>query len=149
MSLQYRSRIVGDEQMILRSSIGAVLVLLSACSPVYRTNYSFVPPEDPRGQACVFQCQTVKLQCEQLEKSENDRCVDRAEYDYDRCEARNDRRREDKQDYCYRSYCPGPNFDRCEDQYRSCYQSCGGTVNAHTQCVSFCEDAPDSPRGSR
>ena len=32
--------------------------------------------------------------------------------------------------------------EKCEERYRSCYQSCGGTVQAERVCVLNCEAAP-------
>ncbi|MCB0353892.1 MAG: hypothetical protein KDD64_10220 [Bdellovibrionales bacterium] len=115
------------------------LSLLFGCGPQMRTTYHFVPPETPEGRACIYQCENIQLQCDQLDQSEYSRCLDRAEDDYRRCEDRNVYRRQDDQEYCYRSYCPSPDGERCKERHRSCYQSCGGQVSSETVCVANCD----------
>lgn len=118
--------------------LGALLfcAALSACGPVYDTQYTFLPPEDSTGRACVFQCDNSKLQCQQLQDQSAELCESRAEREYDRCV---DKYGEKK---CYRDYCSSSDHERCETQYRSCYQSCGGNVRSETVCVAFCDGAP-------
>ncbi|MDC0358915.1 hypothetical protein OAO01_08870 [Oligoflexia bacterium] len=120
-------------------------VLLVACSPVYRTDYAYIPPTSAQGKTCIFQCENTKIQCIQLEEMRYERCLDRADREYDRCE-RNKRYGYNKkgewecQDncYCFRSSCT-LNESRCEERYRSCYQTCGGKVEGNTYCVSNCD----------
>jgi len=107
------------------------LLLAAGCGPMYNTEYTFVPPETPTGQTCVFQCENSKLQCEQIEDMKQERCEDRADREYERCKDR------EKEKHCYRSYC-SVDYSRCETRHRGCYQSCGGKVEEHKKCVAFC-----------
>ena len=79
-----------------------VLILLVGCGPQFRTNYQFQPPATQQGQACVFQCENSRLQCQRLDDLEYERCQDRAEDRYVRCEDRNRYRSNDDKEYCYR-----------------------------------------------
>ncbi len=115
------------------------LLAASACGPVYRTQYSFEEPDSPEGRACTFQCQTSKLQCEQIEDLRQERCEDRALREQDRCLRRLERQKKEIKSYdCPLDTCRA-DYDRCEKMYRACYQSCGGRVTSETVCVSGCE----------
>ncbi len=113
--------------------------MLSGCGPIYDTRYYFTPPNDPHGQACVFQCENIKLQCEQVERMKEENYNMRARMDQERC--RNDIRRhgrEPKSSECltYTSYTA--NYNHCEAQYRLCYQNCGGKVHTEEVCIFNC-----------
>jgi len=41
---------------------------------------------------------------------------------------------------CKRSAGPEQKL-RCEEEYRSCYQLCGGEVIPHRHCVAFCNES--------
>ncbi|MCB0317712.1 MAG: hypothetical protein KDD56_03080 [Bdellovibrionales bacterium] len=123
------------------------LFFFASCGPVYKTDYSFTAPTTQSGKTCVFQCENTKLQCVQLEEMRYERCLDRADREYDRCERNKRYKYKANGDvecvsncYCYRSSC-SINEDSCDERYRSCYQACGGKVKATTYCVSNCEKA--------
>ena len=42
-----------------------LLALLSACGPIYDTQYSLVPPTSIEGRRCVGQCQQNRTICRQ------------------------------------------------------------------------------------
>ena len=124
-----------------RSILVSLCLAATACGPVYSTTYSFIPPENANGRACIFQCESAKTQCQHIEDLERDRCESRSDLEYERCEARNDRvYKDDDKEYCYREYC-SVDYTNCDDRYRSCYQNCGGKVNATTVCTAFCDQA--------
>ena len=122
-------------------SLGMLLAsgILTSCGPQFQTNYTYYPPESPSGQTCIFQCQNGKLQCQQLRDMEYERCIDRADREYYRCQDMNLDLPDKKKEYCYRAYCNDADYERCEAGYRSCYQACGGRVESETVCVSGCE----------
>lgn len=124
-------------------ALAAAVALLSGCGPIYDTQYTFIPPDDGNGRACVYQCENGKQQCEELEELKEESCEERAEAEYARCEERIYRRkgRDPKWNECYRESCSSDS-ERCETNYRSCYQSCGGKVNAETVCVANCDQIP-------
>ena len=112
-----------------------VVVAGCATGPVYRTRYSYTQPETPEGKACVYQCEFSKVQCEELEDLKKELCVEKAELKYERCML-------DKKEgeYCYNeSWQCSANYQRCDNMYRSCFQSCGGTIESETECVSNCD----------
>lgn len=118
-------------------------VTFAGCGPVYDTQYQFTPPENESGRTCVFQCETSKEQCQQIQEMRAESCEDRAEYEYERCVDRIYRRkgREPKWHECSKETCSA-DVDRCENTYRNCYQACGGKVRAETVCVANCDQVP-------
>ncbi|MEZ4752834.1 MAG: hypothetical protein R3A13_00765 [Bdellovibrionota bacterium] len=124
-----------------------LILVLSACGPVYKTDYTYIPPKTESGRSCIFQCQNTKVQCEQLQELKYERCLDRADREYDRCERNkryiykpNGERKCVDNCYCFRDSC-SLDEETCEIRYRSCYGTCGGSVEAKTYCVSNCEKA--------
>lgn len=115
------------------------LASLAACGPIYDTRYSFTPPSTPQGQSCLFHCSQLQDQCEQLEDHRQELCEERARYERERCER--DLRRDGKKVKwydCGTESCTS-DYDRCAQQYRSCYESCGGKVSAEQVCVMNCD----------
>ena len=118
---------------------------LVSCGPVYQTDYIFTPPDSDSGYHCTVQCESSKQTCLQLEEIRYERCEERAERDYYWCE-RNKIFSFDKKGrrvcvsncWCYRESCYRDE-ETCDENYRSCYQSCGGSVESRTVCISNCE----------
>ena len=115
---------------------------LTACGPVYRTEYTFKPPRTATGRNCAFQCETSRGQCRQIEDLRVDRCEDNSRREVQDCEDRLrwDKNRDSKWYECTGDSCTA-DYDRCDELYRSCYQSCGGNVTSQTVCVANCEKA--------
>ncbi len=121
-----------------------VLVFINGCGPIYETRYNFAPPKEPHAQACLFQCQNGKMQCEQLEQMRVERCEWQAQYEQDRCERQHRRKGKEPKWYeCGTTSCSADN-ERCEANYRSCYAACGGTVTSQEVCVMNCSELPDN-----
>ncbi len=133
----------------------AVMALLSACGPVYETQYSLIPPASAEGRLCVNQCQQNRNFCRQNCGMMQQACVNearsRALYEY---QAYVNRRNAEKQpikksvsDFdrsysCGNSSCEA----RCEADYRDCFGgSCGGQVVAKTVCTAFCDEGKPAP----
>jgi len=112
---------------------------ISACSPTYKTTYSYEPPDDDGGLRCVFQCRNIKAQCAEIKRLEIDRCRTRNDNFYYRCVERN--RGQRNRSFCSRGSCPFPDYSRCDAVYRRCYKNCGGTVTSNKKCISFCNDS--------
>ena len=130
----------------MMTRFGAVIGLclfFSACGPIYNTDYQFTPPSSTTGRVCTQQCENSKFQCQQMEEMSADRCRDRAQIEQQRCEdnIRWREGRDPKWYECGAESCSA-NTDRCDAQYRSCYQACGGRVDAHTYCVANCSQVP-------
>ena len=125
--------------------LSLLAVILFGCSPVYQTNYTYTPPKSSSGHTCILQCENNKLHCEQLEELRYQNCENKAESEYRDCEHdkvygydKKGRWSCVEDCYCWRSSCER-NAERCDAQYRICYQTCGGKVKAHTVCVANCE----------
>ncbi|MBP9837783.1 MAG: hypothetical protein KBC84_03630 [Proteobacteria bacterium] len=117
--------------------------VLYSCGPIYDTQYQFIPPDSPQGRACIYQCENSKSQCHELERYRSDDCEYRAKLDQQRCEDDVWRRtgKAPKWYECGAESC-SPNSDRCDGDYRHCYEMCGGRVDARTVCVANCQAVP-------
>ncbi len=131
-----------------------LIALLSACGPIYETQYSMIPPTSAQGRLCVSQCQQERSMCRQSCTMQEQTCRaearSRAAYDY---EAYVRRQTAEKQpikkrvsDFensygCGNSSC----HDRCESNYRDCFGGvCGGQVIANRVCTMFCDQQGSS-----
>lgn len=122
------------------------VLLLSACGPIYQTSYDYIPPKSQNGKMCLMQCQQSKMLCQQSCDLKQQACRADAQrnatfaYENYRQQQENQHQPINKtvQDFysdfeCSRSSCT------CEDDYRTCFTTCGGKVLAHQQCVAFCD----------
>ncbi len=105
---------------------GSVLIL-SGCV----TQYSYTPPTTPQGQQCVAKCERQQQACKIREDErvaiEKPQCERDADVEYIAC-LKYAKTEKDK-DACYRSSCyVSPNYYACDNDFRQCFQVCGGTV---------------------
>jgi hypothetical protein len=125
----------------------SALCLLTACGPMYRTSYTYVPPASASGKICVMQCQRQKDLCQQLCQSRSNNCRQKAQnnarIEYDQYAA--DRRASGKpvkktvEDFYNSFACADQPKCSCEPDFRACFQLCGGQVTQHRECVAFCD----------
>lgn len=129
-----------------------LLTFLSACGPIYDTQYSLIPPTSVEGRRCVGQCQQNRNICRQSCTISQQACLNdsrtRALYEY---QAYVSRQTAEKQpikksvsDF-ERSYGCSANSceERCEANYRDCFGGlCGGRVVTQKVCTAFCDEAP-------
>ena len=100
--------------------------ILSACSPDYRTHYTFTPPTTEKVASCVASCKQKQQLC-------NDNCINR----FSGCV--------DQQDPFTRDTKAVADYSDCHDAcgcnalYAECYQGCGGKVTWKKECVSYCQ----------
>jgi hypothetical protein len=127
-------------------SSAVLLLVLSGCGPIYDTQYSFEPPQSASGPHCIYQCDTTKAQCIELKQMRADSCNERSQRQSYYCteDIRSRYNREPKWYECTEELC-SDDTDFCDDQYRSCYQACGGRVNRETRCIANC---PTQPQGN-
>lgn len=118
------------------------LMFVSGCGPVYQTSYSFVPPEAVAGRSCVYNCEIIKRQCIDLQNRDAQDCERRSDWEIRDCESRIRlaENRSPKWYECGGETCSA-DIERCDGEYRGCYELCGGRVKATTVCVSNCEQA--------
>jgi hypothetical protein len=122
-----------------------MLVLLTACGPIYNTEYTFVPPRSNMGKMCIAQCVQSKSMCQQMCDMRNDNCRAQAKMEahQDYKMYKHERHKEGKEvkkdigDFD-KSYACNTNCN-CEPQFHSCYSACGGQVLEKQVCVAFCD----------
>ncbi|MFH2122059.1 MAG: hypothetical protein ABIJ50_01040 [Pseudomonadota bacterium] len=125
--------------ILLGLLILSVLPGIVGCGPMYQVHYAFTPPPTPEGRMCIMQCEQLRYQCRRNEDMNKQNCENQnrwARMEYERC------KKSGYQD-CYdgRVWCP-TDYEHCDEEYRWCYQSCGGQVAASSVCVANCEQAP-------
>lgn len=135
----------------LKLALPWLFILFSGCSPVYRTEYQYIPPEDMRDRPCLNTCLGLKQTCRAEKDREHAECKARAADAYVTCMAMRTYsysygprgeyydRRCISNCYCNREFCSGPNYEECEDLYAECYRNCGGEVIPTQVCVRFCK----------
>ncbi len=112
---------------------------LTGCGPIYDTRYHYTPPKNPQGMSCIFQCDNMKMQCEQFEMMRVENCMNQARLEQYRCQDNIRRQnREPKKSECPLIISCSQNMERCDEKYRICYQNCGGQVHAEQICVFNC-----------
>ena len=124
------------------------LLSLAACSPVYKTKYSYSAPESDIGKMCASGCLDKQNTCRtlcRLEKSNCERKQDlRAqEYYLEYVEEQNKKGEPViKTPRSFRNYyfCNTASCDeKCEADHRICHSSCGGNTTERIYCSAFCD----------
>lgn len=119
--------------------------LLAACSPIYKTEYAYVPPKSDMGKMCTANCVQQKSMCQQMCQMRNENCRARAHQDalYQYEVYKNERRRNGQSiDRSVSSFessfgCNEP--CNCSETFNTCYSACGGEVLEREVCVAFCD----------
>jgi hypothetical protein len=117
------------------------ILLLTACAPWMETQYSFLPPQDPQGQACVASCSVRHSACvKEAEKTAAEvrtECETIARQDYELCQLRAPAG--DGREPCQVRRCDAPvDTALCDAPYRACFQECGGFVETRQVCTFNC-----------
>jgi hypothetical protein len=101
----------------------AVVLSLAACSSAPKKQY--IEPDDPEIDACIRQCNVVKVDCRDTARERYDWCRTQYEYkraEYQRCVASGGK-------LCFApTPCPGLQVKACTQQYDDCFQGCGGII---------------------
>ncbi len=140
----------------LLCGLGISVACLTACGPMYQTNYTFTPPSTWRGRQCINHCLQRRGFCRSQCSQHNQLC--RAQADvlgavrYSDYMHNHHPYRDGKHHYYQtRSISDFSNYSAChsdcgcEADYKVCYQNCGGTVTAHTVCVANCDKIKPRP----
>lgn len=127
----------------------AISISGSGCGPVYETRYQYVPPATADGKVCANQCTQIESLCARNCRLEERACVSDARRDAERDYDHYVRERQaahqpiDKtvNDFRYDYHCAASRAceQRCEADYRGCYQTCGGQVTESSVCTAFCQ----------
>lgn len=119
-------------------------LLLSACGPIYETQYRYTPPGDAEGRACIAQCDVGKTQCrinaDLRAENRQLRCEREAARDFERCLTTQGADPEKSQ--CHRRLCSensaSEDHAQCDADHRVCFQGCGGVVDSTRVCTFNC-----------
>jgi hypothetical protein len=129
---------------IIAFSIIVLAAILTACGPIYNTEYSFIPPKSDVSKMCTAQCVQDKNNCQQSCRIDNENCRLRAQqsaiFEFEHYKEEQKRREmpinKSISDFDRSSSCN--NSCECESTYRACYSACGGEVRENKVCVAFC-----------
>ncbi|AWJ86927.1 hypothetical protein TSH58p_26240 (plasmid) [Azospirillum sp. TSH58] len=129
---------------------------LAGCGPRLETVENYVLPVSEAGKLCVAQCKQANTVCQSAKELALQTCraqgVTRAQAEYQgyltslpkdvdkkKIKTFSDFNREPS---CYSNLT-------CYSDYKDCYKSCGGRIEAQTYCVSNCKEmVPPMPDGS-
>lgn len=122
------------------SIIFILFSVLIGCGPMYKTVYQYQPPRNPIGQVCIAQCSQTKSYCEDAAINRYDRCQRNAEFEKQLCDERNLHLKKENRISCWdnRFQCHYSSMN-CADNYRICYQNCGGHIQSKVICTANCE----------
>lgn len=133
----------------MKNALFILLFSVLACSPVYKTDYEFIPPLDQMGKICANQCIQTKNMCMQNCSLQEQNCEMRADLEAELEYNRYLREREAEGKPVNRSInsfksTSSCNISKCEnnctESHNLCYTNCGGKVIPHTRCTAFCEE---------
>lgn len=123
------------KRQVLGLAVSAlVIAALSGCGRYAKTEYVMTPPSSPEGQMCVLKCERDRKQCLDNEYLQQKNCEHHnrmVRLEFERCIASGATN-------CYHASalpCPQPRLDRCENEQRRCFQSCGGQVDTREVCT--------------
>ncbi len=147
--MRLQTDIFQREKRPMRHLLFSLLFLLTACGPMYQTDYQMVPPDSQEGRLCANNCLLANQVCEQQCRTTGQQCRQnedlRAENEYLR--ERNEALAKGKQPKDDSYYSRINHFacadddectESCQAHYRICHTNCGGQAIPHTYCVAFC-----------
>ncbi len=105
-------------------------ISLTACGPITRVGYNYIPPEDPVGKKCVMKCHKKKRKCERKSEKKYQQCQSNNDYitEINKAnKAMNSNAISSRTEYCSR-------YD-CDSDYKECFQLCGGRIETYTYQV--------------
>ena len=121
--------------MKLQPFIACIFLAIGVAScTTYR--YEYIAPASEAGKTCATQCMTTKQVCynamaQQAQNNANV-CHQQNSYSYQACVNRAQSHDDVKKCNPHPQYCPtNPNYWQCDESYRQCFATCGGTVNVY------------------
>ena len=106
---------------------------MSSCA-TYR--YEYIAPHSESGKTCAVQCMNTKNVCysgaqAQAQNNANS-CQQQNHLNYQACVNRAQSHDDVKKCNPNGMYCPvNANYWQCDESYRQCFATCGGTVNVY------------------
>jgi hypothetical protein len=130
------------------------VMLLSGCGPMYETRYHYTPPTSEKGRHCLIRCQQNQNTCKNDCRLRQSQCElnerDKARFKYESYK----QDQKDKglevaktlRDFMNSWGSSSCSFScGCLSTYNSCYELCGGKVEAEEVCTAFCEEDKPQP----
>ena len=119
-------------------------LLLTACGPIYKTQYSYQPPQSDTGRMCAAQCVQSRGMCQQMCRAQNNNCEmqaqENAAYSYHAYvkaqQAAGKKIRKNIDDFDNSYMCN--ESCNCRSNFNLCYSTCGGKVTSRQICTAFC-----------
>lgn len=137
-----------DKFLVTILTMFIAAAVLSACDPVYKSEYQYITPPTPQGQVCANHCLDVLYSCTdycQVKERECRRTAARnAEAKYflylARQKAEGKEPEMDQEDFFDDSHC-GNTWcqSECESGRYICHVNCGGQVQNTRVCTAFCD----------
>jgi hypothetical protein len=123
------------------------LLTLSACGPIYSTDYEFTLPKSTSGKYCIQNCEDYQTSCGRNMNESKDACEADNQRLVEDCNNRieNEKHRAPKWTECGRQLTCDYPVSRCEEEFRNCYRSCGGDVREVKTCVLNCDKVAPPP----
>lgn len=118
-----------------RNLLIILAALLGGCAT---THYDFKAPESDQGRYCVTQCAAIKEACNGNEirrtNAEKASCERSNDVVFMACAGKSAAKDQEKECEKHRKYCwSSPDTDRCDNEYRSCFVNCGGSIHEYTE----------------
>ncbi len=125
---------------MIRLAMGVLffLALILGCAPVYQIKYDYHPPESAEGQGCTQQCETTKIQSEEIINRQLELEKIDSRQAYQRCLLSQKSASRSPILCTEPSELIQPDYSNCLADYNRCYQSCGGRVEERNICISHC-----------
>lgn len=122
-------------------------ITITACGPVYKTEYRFQTPPTQQGkvcanncldkmEACKANCRTSIAECKRIKSLEAENA-----YLHYVNERRADGKEVEKTKRSFENFsgCNLKCEEGCESVHRICHSNCGGNVVEHRYCTAFCD----------
>lgn len=120
--------------------------LLAACSAKYETYYEYKEPASESANICVQQCQLSKNRCQKMCTNDDSLCQKNAlmqaqleykKYINQQLTAGTTASRDLNSFYdplqCAKTSCD------CQQDYKACFQLCGGIIKVKQRCIANCQ----------
>lgn len=131
-----------------------VLLTISACGPMYRTQYNYTSPASWEGRQCANQCIKDKSYCRQncdrdvqncrniesIKEAANIAIQQNTKQNPNDPFKHNRRQTGLSRNDCSNDYC----YNNCDSDYNACFVNCGGSIETKQVCVMNCDKAGSS-----
>lgn len=132
-------------KLLMSLLVSTLTLMLAACGPIYETQYSYQPPHSDTGRMCAAQCVQNKSTCHAMCEMRKQTCLaqdkQNALVQFEAYKTRRiaEHRPVDKTPVDFENSWNCNQACGCGDTFNMCYQTCGGVVTPHRECVAFCD----------